>query len=131
LAETLGERCNLETPEQIEAAITRFEEAVIEGGPIILPGAQALLSQIHAGSSPSARGWTIVTSATNVYTSQALSHTGILQPTAGYVTSNDVERGKPQPDPYLAGAKRVGVDPKNCTSRVAEKGGRGGSVARG
>lgn len=40
----------------------RFEEAVIEGGPIALPGAQDLLSQIDAGSSPSARGWTIVTS---------------------------------------------------------------------
>lgn len=40
----------------------RFEQAVIEGGPIALPGAQALLSQITAGSSPSARGWTIVTS---------------------------------------------------------------------
>ena len=40
----------------------RFEEAVIEGGPIALPGAKALLAQIEAGSSPSARGWTIVTS---------------------------------------------------------------------
>jgi hypothetical protein len=45
-----------------KAAIVRFEQAVIEGGPIALPGAQALLSQITAGSSPSARGWTIVTS---------------------------------------------------------------------
>jgi beta-phosphoglucomutase-like phosphatase (HAD superfamily) len=62
LAETLGERCNLKTPDQIAAAIVRFEQAVIEGGPIALPGAQALLSQITAGSSPSARGWTIVTS---------------------------------------------------------------------
>jgi len=114
LAETLGERCKLETPEQIEAAVTRFEEAVIEGGPTVLPGAQALLSQIDARSSPSARGWTIVTSATNVFISQALSRTGLLQPAAGYVTSNDVKRGKPQPDPYLAGAERVGVDPKNC-----------------
>ena len=43
----------------------RFEEAVIEGGPIALPGAKELLSQIDAGSSPSARGWTIVTSGTS------------------------------------------------------------------
>jgi hypothetical protein len=48
----------------IKAAISRFEEAVIEGGPIALPAAQSLLSQIDAGSSPSARGWTIVTSGT-------------------------------------------------------------------
>lgn|SRR6266478_7407145 len=47
-----------------KAAVFRFEEAVIEGGPIALPGAQALLSQIDAGSSPSACGWTIVTSGT-------------------------------------------------------------------
>lgn len=42
----------------------RFEEAVIQGGPIALPAAQSLLSQIDAGSSPSTRGWTIVTSGT-------------------------------------------------------------------
>lgn len=114
LTESLVEKCNLETPEQIAAAILRFEEAVIDGGPIALPAAQALLSQIDAGSSPSARGWTIVTSATNVYTPKALSRTGIPVPAAGYVTADDVERGKPEPDPYLAGAARVGVDPKNC-----------------
>ena len=54
--------------------------------------------------------------ATNVYTPKALSRTGIPVPAAGYVTADDVERGKPEPDPYLAGAARVGVDPKNCTS---------------
>jgi hypothetical protein len=48
-----------------KAAVVRFEEAVIEGGPIALPGAHALLSQIDAGSSPSAHGWTIVTSGTS------------------------------------------------------------------
>jgi beta-phosphoglucomutase-like phosphatase (HAD superfamily) len=54
--------------------------------------------------------------ATNVYTPKALSRTGIQSPAAGYVTSDDVKGGKPMPDPYLAGAERVGVDPKNCTS---------------
>jgi sugar-phosphatase len=32
------------------------------------------------------------------------------------VTANDVKHGKPQPDPYVTGAERVGVDPKNCKS---------------
>jgi len=114
LADSLGELCNLNTAEEVEATIVRFEEAVIEGGPIALPGAKELLSQIDAGSTPSARGWTIVTSATNVYTPKALSRTGIPQPGAGYVTANDVKYGKPQPDPYVTGAERVGVDPKNC-----------------
>jgi len=57
--------------------------------------------------------------ATNVYTPKALTRTGIRVPAAGYVTADDVERGKPEPDPYLAGAMRVGVDPKNCTSPVS------------
>jgi beta-phosphoglucomutase-like phosphatase (HAD superfamily) len=30
------------------------------------------------------------------------------------VTSNDVSKGKPHPDPYLAGAKKCGVDPAKC-----------------
>jgi hypothetical protein len=62
----------------IKAAILRFEEAVIQGGPIALPAAKSLLSQIDAGSSPSARGWTIVTSGTyQIY----LSHPLFLPPT--------------------------------------------------
>ena len=31
------------------------------------------------------------------------------------MTADDVERGKPEPDAYIAGAARLGVDPKNCT----------------
>jgi hypothetical protein len=59
--------------------------------------------------------------ATRVYASQALERTGIPSPVAGYVTSDDVTRGKPQPEPYLAGAQRIGVDPKNCTSASVGK----------
>ncbi|KAI0307441.1 HAD-like protein [Multifurca ochricompacta] len=118
LADTLGKWCRLKTAEELSvrpAAIVRFEEAVIEGGPIPLPGAINLLTEIDAGSSPSAHfGWTIVTSGMSVYTPKALASTGVPLPTAGYVTSDDVKHGKPLPDPYLAGAARVGVDPKNC-----------------
>jgi mannitol-1-/sugar-/sorbitol-6-phosphatase len=30
------------------------------------------------------------------------------------VTADDVRRGKPDPEPYLLGAQRVGVDPARC-----------------
>jgi sugar-phosphatase len=30
------------------------------------------------------------------------------------VTSDQVERGKPAPDPYLLAARRLGVDPGRC-----------------
>jgi len=31
-----------------------------------------------------------------------------------FVCAEDVKQGKPQPDPYLLGAKKAGVDPKKC-----------------
>jgi sugar-phosphatase len=33
---------------------------------------------------------------------------------AELVTGDDVEKGKPHPDPYLLGAKRLGFEPENC-----------------
>ena len=30
------------------------------------------------------------------------------------VTASDTERGKPWPDPFLEGARRLGVDPAQC-----------------
>ncbi|KAA1468371.1 HAD-like protein [Dentipellis sp. KUC8613] len=114
LADTLGEYCRISDPATLEKEIMRFEEEVIEGGPVSLPGAVELLNQISAGASDAAPGWTIVTSATSVYTPKALARCSIPLPRAGYVTSNDVAKGKPHPDPYLAGAQRVRADPAKC-----------------
>ena len=58
--------------------------------------------------------WIIATSATNVYAPRALKACGIPIPSSGLVTSGDVARGKPHPDPYLTAAEHCGVDPKNC-----------------
>jgi hypothetical protein len=38
---------------------------------------------------------------------------GITLPEA-FVCGDDVENGKPAPDPYLLGAKRLGIDPSDC-----------------
>ncbi|KAK7694221.1 hypothetical protein QCA50_001401 [Cerrena zonata] len=113
LYDTLKEYCRIDDENKLQAEIIRFEDEVIRGGPVPLPGAQSLLEQIQAGS-PSASGWTIVTSATNLYTPQALAKCGIPLPPLGAVTSNDVAYGKPHPAPYLAGARRLGVDPSRC-----------------
>jgi hypothetical protein len=55
-----------------------------------------------------------VPAATNVYAPKVLSVCGLPLPPLGLVTSSDVANGKPHPAPYLAGARRLGVDPKNC-----------------
>lgn len=90
---------------------------MIQGGLIALPGAVSLITQIQSGNTDVAsqrHGWTIVTSATNVYTPRALAKCGVPLPPAGLITSNDVSRGKPHPDPYLAGAAKLGVPPERC-----------------
>lgn len=84
---------------------------MIDGGPILLPGTLALLSQV---AHETTHRWTIVTSASNIYAPRALKKCSIPIPPAGYITANDVPKGKPYPDPYLAGAMKCGVDPAKC-----------------
>ncbi|KAK7029679.1 hypothetical protein VNI00_014377 [Paramarasmius palmivorus] len=94
-----------------KAEIERFEDEVIRGGPVALPGVMALLTKLN---SEHASNWTIVTSATAFYAPRALEQCGIPLPTAGIVTSNDVQHGKPHPEPYLAGAKKCRREPQRC-----------------
>ncbi|KAI0793330.1 HAD-like domain-containing protein [Abortiporus biennis] len=112
LYDTLKEYCRIHDEEKLLAEIVRFEEEVIQGGPVALPGVHSLLHEARGENSAS--GWTIVTSATNVYTPKALARCGIPLPPLGLVTSDDVASGKPHPAPYLAGARRLGADPSRC-----------------
>ncbi|KAJ7596611.1 HAD-like protein [Mycena floridula] len=111
MTDSLREICAV-TETNLEAEIERFEEEVIQGGPVVLPGAIALISQIETEAPR--LGWTIVTSATNFYAPRALERCSIPLPKAGIVTSNDVKHGKPNPQPYIAGAVKCGVDPTKC-----------------
>jgi mannitol-1-/sugar-/sorbitol-6-phosphatase len=78
---------------------------------IALPGASQLLQSI-----PRER-WAIVTSATRRLATVRLRSAGLPVP-EHMVTSNDIQRGKPFPDPYLKGAEILGVAPMECV--VAE-----------
>lgn len=57
--------------------------------------------------------WAIATSAPRVMALPKLRYLGIPLP-ATLVTVDDVEQGKPAPDPYLMAAKGIGIDPKSC-----------------
>ncbi|KAJ7102442.1 HAD-like domain-containing protein [Mycena belliarum] len=111
LYDTLKEYCRIKDETKLQAEIDRFEEEVINGGPLVLPGVFDLLAQL---SSETAFGWTIVTSATRNYAPRALERCSIPLPRAGLVTSNDVSQGKPHPAPYLAGAEKCKADPTKC-----------------
>jgi sugar-phosphatase len=72
-----------------------------------MPGAVALLSSL-----PPER-WAIATSAVRVIAGQWLRQAGLPLPHA-LVTVDDIENGKPAPDPYLLAAELLGRDPARC-----------------
>jgi sugar-phosphatase len=74
---------------------------------IALPGALRLLQAIPE------TGWTVVTSATRRLAEVRLRVAGLPVP-IHLVSSDDVQRGKPFPDPYLKGAEILGVAPADC-----------------
>jgi len=82
-------------------------------GIVALPGVKEIMEEILPGSKLPHPSWAICTSATRAYASKALKAAGITPPEI-FVASEDVERGKPAPDPYLLGAKLLNIDPAKC-----------------
>jgi len=73
----------------------------------VMPGAAELLSSIPEGR------WGVVTSGTRHLASARLQLVGLPVPKA-LVTADEVANGKPHPEPYLKGAKLLGVIPGEC-----------------
>jgi mannitol-1-/sugar-/sorbitol-6-phosphatase len=90
-----------------EARLLEDAEAIDFDGVTTLPGAAALLEALPSGS------WTIVTSGTRALATGRLAHGGLAIPEQ-LITADDVERGKPDPQPYVAGAAALAVDPADC-----------------
>ncbi len=74
---------------------------------IALPGALDLLR-----STPSER-LVVVSSGTRAEVRLRLEAAG-LPPVPNIVGADDVDQGKPSPDPYVMGAKLLGLDPDQC-----------------
>ncbi|MFS0703948.1 HAD-IA family hydrolase [Cellulomonas sp. 179-A 9B4 NHS] len=74
-----------------------------------LPGAADLLAAVPDGA------WGCVTSGRREILTARLRGAGLPVP-AVLVTAEDVERGKPDPLPYLRGAELLGVDPADAVA---------------
>ena len=96
---------HLATPEEVVALERRESEGVADIE--ILPGALSLLSSLPAWS------WAVVTSAGEEIARNRLRDVGLPEPPV-LVSGDDIERGKPNPDPYLAAAEALGVPPDSC-----------------
>jgi sugar-phosphatase len=74
---------------------------------VLLPGAQQLLNLLPPNR------WTIVTSSTRPLAEVRLRAAGLPFP-VNIVTSSDVRRGKPDPEPYLKAAAKLGFAGSDC-----------------
>jgi sugar-phosphatase len=91
---------------------------------IPLPGTVRLLAALPQDS------WTVVTSCTRALALVRLRVAGLPVP-AKMITSTDIVNGKPHPEPYLKGAKLLGVAPEDCVVfEDAPAGIRSGKAAR-
>lgn len=70
-------------------------------------GSRALLTRLPA------ERWALVTSASQRVARHRLESAGLPLPTL-LVAAEDVVHGKPDPEPYLLGAERLGVAPADC-----------------
>jgi mannitol-1-/sugar-/sorbitol-6-phosphatase len=72
-----------------------------------MPGAAEILRSISDGR------WGVVTSGSRQLQTERLKFCGLPVPKV-LVTADDVVRGKPNPEPYLKGAKWLGFAPEEC-----------------
>jgi sugar-phosphatase len=86
--------------------VERCEIADIEGV-IPLPGAMDLLRALPLDR------WAIVTSCSRPLAGVRIAAAGLPKP-KHLVTSSDVQRGKPDPEPYLKGAQILGMPATDC-----------------
>jgi sugar-phosphatase len=82
-------------------------DAEDHSGLIILPGVETLLASLPIDR------WTIVTSATVRLLEGRLGYAKLPTP-AVLVSADEVDNGKPHPEPYLTGAKLLGFPPSEC-----------------
>ena len=101
-----------------EAENREIERREIEdvGDVKALPGAAELLQALLPNH------WAVVTSGTRPLAEARIRASGLPLP-QNLVTSNDIARGKPDPEPYLKGAAKLGLPASDCV--VIEDAGAG------
>jgi mannitol-1-/sugar-/sorbitol-6-phosphatase len=92
---------------EAEAWEIENDEAKDQQGVVAMPGALDLMRSIPEGR------WGVVTSGSRLLATTRLPYCGLPVPEV-LVTSDDVTHGKPDPEPYLKGAARLGFSPAEC-----------------
>jgi beta-phosphoglucomutase family hydrolase len=107
----LGEEAPPESIARVaDAKETLYRSLVREQGVVVLPGVPEWLERLSAG------GWrqALATSAPPANVEAIFEVTGMGRYFQAVVSSEQVARGKPHPDDFLAAAERVGVHASRC-----------------
>jgi HAD superfamily hydrolase (TIGR01509 family) len=83
-------------------------DQVRERGVTVMPGAAGLVAEVAASGLP----YALVTSSQRRFVDAVLARTGLRFPVV--VCGSDVTRSKPDPEPYLLAAQRLGVSAGRC-----------------
>jgi sugar-phosphatase len=92
---------------QYQTAIIEDREVNDVDGLKPVPGAKELMTMVSPGR------YAIVTSGSRRLATARLKAAGLPVP-ARMIAADDITKGKPDPEPYLAGAKLVGHQPQDC-----------------
>ena len=117
-------------PDMPDARVEEMQQFMVEGEStdtvdvVPMPGAVELLRFL-----PPDR-WAIVTSGGDRLAAARIAAAGLPHPRS-LVTADDVTMGKPAPDPYLAGARALGLEPGACLAFEDAPPGMESAVAAG
>ena len=91
-----------------EAEVKKLEKMeAADRDVLVMPGAADLLKSIPENC------WCVVTSGTRLLATSRLKNANLPMPRV-LVSADDVSKGKPDPEPYLRGAKLLGVNASDC-----------------
>ncbi|RZL40319.1 MAG: HAD family phosphatase [Rubrivivax sp.] len=121
--------CGSDAPvEALFADATRLLEAAVAAGRLHRkPGVGALLDELDRLSLPRA----VATSSGRHRAQHHLAASDLLTRLDAVLTRDDVVRGKPHPDLYLAAAERLGIAPQRCLAFEDSYNGVRAAVAAG
>jgi sugar-phosphatase len=96
-------------PVSVDDALKRYLEFAADSvtGIKPIPGATELLADLPADR------WAVVTSGTRQFALKRISAAGLPEPKQ-LITADDVSAGKPDPEPYIAAARRLDAHPSMC-----------------
>src|SRR5262249_52060799 len=106
----LGRETSWAEAQRLAARKQEHYRRLAGGGPALVPGVAAFVTELVARSVPHA----VATSASRQDVERLPSHGRLRERFEVVVTAEDVLRGKPDPEVYQLAARRLGVAPEHC-----------------